>query len=303
MPGETKDLPSNLLVAESAPVNLSFERKQLVAGALTQPFLDRYPMLADVPGIFPEIKIANPGQAEALVTLAGYKDQHTDAFLRDQGPKLVEQTNDTLISIGWSQLSDVVDLRWGCMADYIAENHPTGVKFFGTSFGGRESLVALKKFKQFSESGFNVPVEAVVVVVAPTSKETVQPRKIMGTRNWLMLQAAQKVEPFITPISTLFPTLRAEVVRIRELIQGEKFVPGDFQEGQIVHYFGTDKEGTMDPLVNQPKAIEELRKAGVIVEEHWYKPNPNFAHYPAPEELDRMMGDAMLILGQTDRTK
>lgn len=288
---------------ESVPMNLSFERKKLVAGALTQPFLDQYPQLEDIPDIFPEIKIANPGHAEALVALTGYKDQHTNAFLKDQGPKLVEQTNDTLISVEWSQLSDVPDLRWGCMADYIAENHPTGVKFFGTSFGGRESLVALKKFKQFSELGFNVPIEAVVVVVAPTSKETIQPRKVMGTGNWLMLQAAQNVEPFITPISTLFPTLRAEVVRIRELIQGEQFVLGDFQEGQVVHYFGTDNEGTLDPLVNQPKAIDELRKAGVTVVEHWYKPDPDFAHYPAPEELDRMTRDAMLILGQADKTK
>lgn len=303
MLGETGDLPQIPITVETAPINLSFERKKLTAGKFTQPFLDRYPVLTEIPGIFPEIHVANPGQPEALVTLAGFKDQHTDMFLKDHGAKLVGRTNDTIITVGWSQLSDVVDLRWRCMADYLAENHPAGVKFFGTSFGGRESLVALKKFKQLSDSGFNIPIETAVVVVAPTSKETIQPRKIMGTKTWLMLQAAQKVEPFITPITTLFPSLRAEAVRVRELIQGEPFVQGDFQEGQVVHYFGTDQDGTQDPLVNQPKAIEELRKAGVTVVEHWYKPDPKFAHYPAPEELDRIMDDALLILGQADKIK
>ena len=302
MLGETGDLPVPPISVESKPTT-GFERKQLVVGRFTQPFLDRYPTLETIPGIIPEIHVSNPGQPEALVTLAGYKDQHTDAFLRDHGKKLLDRTNDTLITVGWSRFSDVVDLRWRCMADYLAENHPTGVKFFGTSFGGRESLVAMKKFKQLADLGFEVPVEAAVVVVAPTSKETVQPRKVMGTKTWLMLQAAQKIEPLITPISTLFPSIRAEAVRVRELIQGEQFKPGDFQEGQVVHYFGTDQEGTQDPLVNQPKAIEELRNAGVTVVEHWYKPDPKFAHYPAPEELDRMMEDALSVLGQADKIK
>lgn len=59
----------------------------------------------------------------------------------------------------------------------------------------------------------------------------------------------------------------------------------------------------VDPLVNQPKAIEELRNAGVVVAEHWYEPDPKFGHYPAPDELDRMMSDALSIFGQADKIK
>jgi len=52
MPGET-------LVR---PIGLNFERIKLVPGKLTQTFLDKYPRLRKVEGIFPEIHITNPGQ-------------------------------------------------------------------------------------------------------------------------------------------------------------------------------------------------------------------------------------------------
>lgn len=303
MSGETGDLPP-VRIPENKITTLNFERIKLVPGSFTQPFLDRYPLLADVPEVVPIIHVANAGQPEAVIASAGYSGRHTDEFLRDHGTRLVENMNDTIITMEWPKTSDVVDLRWRSMADYLQKNHSIGIKLFGTSFGGRESLVALKKFKQLEGLGFNVPIEAVVVVVAPTSKETVQSREIMGTKGWLMLQAAKMESGNLKMrhiTSTLFPSLRADAVRIRELVQSEPFVPGDFQQDQVIHYFGTDPEGILDPLVNQPKAIAELREAGATVVEHWYKPDPAFAHKPAPEEMDRVVEDAISIFKQADR--
>ena len=97
--------------------------------------------------------------------------------------------------------------------------------------------------------------------------------------------------------------IRAQAVRARELARGEPFKPGDFPANTVVHYFGTDPEGNKDPMVNQPKAIKELEAAGIQVVPHWYKPNPEFAHYPAEEETPRLMGDVLNLFTQADKDK
>jgi len=297
MAGEVGDVQINSTI-ESPITTRAFEKVVLPVGRYTEVFFQRYPSLRKLNGITPEIYVSNPDQLKVLIAIAGFQDKHTKLFLEGHGAELAKDSNDTVITLGWPKLSDVVDLKWRAIADYLIANGKKEISFFGTSYGGRESLIALKKLRQLSSEGFETPIKDVVVVVAPVNKESIQPISRMGIPNWLMVQATQKVEPFITPISTLFPSLRADAVRVRELLQGEQFKLGDFQEGQTIHYFGTDKEGQLDPLVNQPIAIRQLRELGTKVIEHWYKPDPKIAHYPDQNELPRMVNDAKSIFGQ-----
>lgn len=275
-----------------------FERVALKGGRYAESFFERYPSLRKLRDVTPEIYVANPGKPEALITVAGFQVKHTGEFLKGHGIELAKESPDTVITVAWPKLSDIVELRWRSIADYLESTGTNGVKFFGTSYGGRESLVALKHLRKLTEEGFKVSVKDIVVVVAPVNKGSIQAISRMGIPNWLLLQAAQKVEPFITPFSTLFPETRADVVRVRELLKGEQFKPGDFQDGQIVHYFGTDPEDKLDPLVNQPVAIKQLKELGINVVEHWYKPDLENAHYPHEGEMSKLLYDAKSILGQ-----
>lgn len=304
------------------PVPPQFKKIKLKPGKHTSNFIEQHPRFEGIPEAYPEIFIANPGQEEATIVLSGYKDEHTNTFLHTHGTDIIRKTNDTLITVGWPRLTDVYDIRWRSIADYLAENHPRGVKIFGTSFGGRETLIGLSILKRLADKeGFSVPIESVAIVVAPTSKDTIQPRKKMGMKTWLAMQAA-KVEPLFEkltlraipyrmPEKLKLPGgktvdlwgVRAETVRIRELARGRRFQKGDFPEGLTIHYFGTDPKGELDPLVNQPKAIAELSSAEVNIREHWYKPNPGFAHYPAPDEIPRMMNEVLELFSQIDRVK
>lgn len=268
------------------------------------------------------VRVTHPERKQAIIGFAGFAQSHPKRYLLDQMEPIANATNRAAVAVEWSGVTDIPDLRWRRLADYIKKHHAEGITLFGTSFGGWEifrGLVFLNKMAQ--EEGFIIPPLETIVAVAPTSGNSLQKTPIMDRKMWLAIKAAQYVEPAIAKLSgnvvpalisrstrelrlpdgsyTSASDLRAIAVKARELANSKPFQPHDFPAEVRVHYFGTDQKGGEDPLVNQPAAIRELESAGVEVIPSWYDPDPEFPHIPSEQEAKRMTVDITDLLKQS----
>jgi hypothetical protein len=208
-------------------------------------------------------------------------------------------------------LTDIPNLRWRLIADYILEHHTEGVSLYGTSFGGFEILRGLKVFKNLQSEGADIPLRKIGLIVTPASGQCIQ----INLRNLAFLGIAQAeaglakitnnvssrlMGKFESQIDTRMvkvsvSELRAIMIKLRTLAFTSQLKTGELPDNLEVHYFGTDKDGTLDPLVNQPKSLEELRKVGTHVEEHWFDPDPTFSHMPTEEHTKKLLQDIIQI--------
>jgi hypothetical protein len=189
----------------------------------------------------------------------------------------------------------------------MLEHHPEGLNMFGTSFGGFETLRGLQVIKKIQDEGVEVPFINIGLVVAPTSGESI--KKSLSTKVFIQLSRlesalaqltnnvsarllSKSLKEMNTPLGRIsMGEARAIMIKLRTLQNSPPLTGESLPANLKVDYFGTDKSGHLDPLVVQPIALKELRSAGVEVNEHWYEPNPQFAHVPSEADTFRLLDD------------
>lgn len=309
---ETQEEQKEEIISQLEPKKFKLE-----AGVFTNNFFRNHPQLAGVSEIQPNVIAYHLNRPQAILGFAGFAQSHLNTYLREHMPELASDTPHAAITVDWSPLTDVPELRWRFLADFISQHYPDGVNLFGTSFGGFEILRGLGILNKLRSEGFTPPINTIAIVVAPTSRETIKqggPAKLgiqlaelegligVVSGNIIPHLMSKQTQEFPTPMGrTSLTDLRAVAVKLRSLARSKPPRPGDFLEGTTVHYFGTDPEGTLDPLVNQPRAIKELIGSGVNVEAHWYKPDLKFAHIPTVDESRRMLKDVSALFARGPR--
>jgi len=281
-------------------------------GRFVQAFLGGHPEIAKTQGLWPDLIEANRGQPEAIMIFPGFNEKHTESIMKGRTVhSLIENLNDTVSFIDWMNLTNIEELIACGLADHFEKNNYKGIKLFGTSHGGYFALKLASYFHKFRQAGFNIPIESLVVAVAPASRGCFKKTfplalksEFLGLGHLVLDGAVRKISGRPLGVPGFVRRPRSDAVRLMAVSE-TPFQPGDFPEGQIVHYFATDAElGNKDRLVNQPRAIKELQAAGVKVIVHDYKPDPgilNLGHIIG--DKPKMNEDLIQIFSQSDKIK
>lgn len=282
-----------------------------IDGRFVQAFLGGHPEIVKTQSLWPDLIEVNRGQPEVTMIFPGFNEKHTERIMKGRTVhSLIEKLNDTVGFIDWMNLTHIEELIACGLADHFEKNNYKGIKLFGTSHGGYFALRLVNYFHKFRQVGFNIPIESLVVAVAPASRgcfKSIPPDAkliTIGLGHLALDGVVRKISGRSLGVPGFVWRPRSDAVRLMA-VSKTPFHPGDFPEGQIVHYFATDAElGNKDRLVNQPRAIKELQAAGVKVIVHDYKPDPkvlSLGHIIG--NIPKMNEDLIQIFSQSDKIK
>jgi hypothetical protein len=148
------------------------------------------------------VRVTHPERTQAIIGFAGFAQSHHGRYLQAQVEPIANETDRAAIAVEWSGTTDIPEMRWRRLADYLTEYHVEKVVLFGTSFGGWEVLKGLSIFNRLAiHEGFTIPPFTVIVAVAPTSGNSLQKPPIMDRETWLRIKAVQLVGPAIVKLN------------------------------------------------------------------------------------------------------
>lgn len=289
---------------------ITYERIPFPAnGKFVKAFLDAHPEVEISQELWPDLIEANSGQSEITMLFPGYKEAHTKSIMKGRTVhNLIEQLSDTIGFVDWMNTTHIEELIARGLADHFEEKGYQGIKMFGASHGGYFALKLASYFEKFKEEGFNIPIESIVVAVAPTSRDCfktkvpLDPSLAIGAGHMVLDGFLSRTTGLRLHVPEFARRSRSDLVRLLAVAR-EPFKQGDFPEGLTVHYFATDAhEGRTDRLVNQPLAINQLRNAGLEVVVHEYKPGA-LGHVIHSDDISKMNEDMLNIFHSSDKDK
>ncbi|OGM28055.1 hypothetical protein A2962_05565 [Candidatus Woesebacteria bacterium RIFCSPLOWO2_01_FULL_39_61] len=212
-------------------------------GKFVKAFLDAHPEVKVSQELWPDLIEANSGQSEVTMLFPGYKEAHTKSIMRGRTVhNLVEQLGDTIGFVDWMNTTHIEELIARGLADHFEEKGYKGVKMFGASHGGYFALKLASYFEKFKEEGFDIPIESIVVAVAPTSrscfktKVPLDPDLAIGAGHMVLDGFFHKTVGLRVRVPEFARRPRSDLVRLLAVTK-EPFRKGDFPEGMVVHYF------------------------------------------------------------------
>lgn len=310
IPQSTTDLGLGKTLNTEEIRGITYERIPFPAnGRFVKAFLDAHPEVEVSRDLWPDLMEANSGQSEITMLFPGYKEAHTKSIMRGRTVhNLVERLGDTVGFVDWMNTTHIEELIARGLADHFEARGYEGIKMFGASHGGYFALKLANYFEKFKDEGFDIPVESVVIAVAPTSRDCfktkipLDPDLAIGAGHMVLDGFLSKTIGLRIPVPEFARRPRSDLVRLLAVTK-EPFKQGDFPDGMVVHYFATDaRAGNTDRLVNQPLAISQLRNAGLTVEVHEYKPGA-LGHVIHSDDIARMNEDMLNIFSSSDKDR